>query len=92
MKVALFYLIIIQARKAKFFTILADETTDSSIKEQLSLCVCYIHKEKIVEGESLQSTDNVLIGAMAQISQGSLGRQSVCLVYHDDKKHRTQPP
>uniref|UniRef100_A0A915J569 Uncharacterized protein n=1 Tax=Romanomermis culicivorax TaxID=13658 RepID=A0A915J569_ROMCU len=42
--------------------------------------------------KSLQSTDNDLIGVMSQISQESLGRQSVCLDYHDDKKHWTHPP
>jgi len=33
------------ANAARSFTILADETTDSSFKEQLSVCIRYVHHD-----------------------------------------------
>ena len=38
--------IIAQAMESDFFSIMADETTDQSKVEQLSLCIRYLHKNK----------------------------------------------
>ena len=34
-----------QCQQAKFFSVLADETTDVSSSEQMSICVRYVHEE-----------------------------------------------
>ena len=34
-----------QCQQAKFFSVLADETTDVSTSEQMSICVRYVHEE-----------------------------------------------
>ena len=37
-------------RQARYFSLLADETTDSSHKEQLCICLRYLYKDKLIEG------------------------------------------
>ena len=41
--------IVQQVRSTTFFSVLADETTDSGCKEQLSICVRYVHDEILHE-------------------------------------------
>ena len=36
-------------KQAMYFSILVDETTDSSCQEQLSLSVCYVHDGVVKE-------------------------------------------
>ena len=38
-----------EVRQARYFSLLADETTDSSHKEQLCICLRYLYKDKLVE-------------------------------------------
>ena len=38
-----------EVRQARYFSLLADETTDSSHKEQLCICLRYLYKDKLIE-------------------------------------------
>lgn len=46
--------IVNQVNDLKCFTVLADETTDISVVEQLALCVRYVEKNKNVNEEFLK--------------------------------------
>uniref|UniRef100_A0A915HIQ7 TTF-type domain-containing protein n=1 Tax=Romanomermis culicivorax TaxID=13658 RepID=A0A915HIQ7_ROMCU len=83
MKVALFYLIIIQAKKVTPAMSGLFSGVQAEIRRQVPSST-YVH--------CANHCLNLTISKSCQISQGSLGRQSVCLDYHEDKKHRTQPP
>jgi len=63
--------IIEEVREAKFYTVIADEVTDSSNKEQLSICLRYVHnfviKEVFVDfAEAERITGEVLANIIIQ--------------------------
>ena len=38
-----------EVKKAKYYSVIADEVTDVANKEQLSLCLRYVHNEHVKE-------------------------------------------